>query len=181
VSSNRKRALWVGGICLVGVGLLVVVALIFLPPKLVPDGFLNASDRARLSGEQTVRSTILQLVAGLVVVVGLIYTAVQVGITRETHYTDRYTKAIDQLGHEKAIVRVGGIFALERLALNSNDDGPTVINVLAGYLRTTTPRPPQPPVPPVRTAKPQLRPDIQTALNVLIGLENRFSPVTDGD
>ncbi|HEV7483838.1 MAG TPA: hypothetical protein VGO13_12150 [Solirubrobacterales bacterium] len=179
MSSNRKRALWVGALALFLVAALAVAALLWLPPKFVPDGILSVSDRARLNGEGAVRSTILQLVAGLVVLVGLLYTSLQVGITRETHYTDRYTKAIDQLGHEKAIVRVGGIFALERLALNSSDDGPTVINVLSGYLRTTAPRPLQPPVAPVRTAKLQLSPDIQTALDVLIALENRFTPVSD--
>ncbi|MGH3218423.1 MAG: hypothetical protein ACRDPY_06785 [Streptosporangiaceae bacterium] len=33
--------------------------------------------------------------------------------------TDRYTKAIEQLGHDKLDVRIGGIYALERIARDS--------------------------------------------------------------
>jgi hypothetical protein len=148
---------------------LIVCALVLVPPTVVPDGSLDVSDRARLLGEGSVRATILQLVAGLFVVLGIAYTAVQVRISRETHYTDRYTKAIDQLGHCKPIVRVGGIVALRRLASNSVEDRPMVIDVLIGYLRTQAPRP-DTDSPPTSQAGPPLAPDIQTALTVLIGL-----------
>ena len=36
--------------------------------------------------------------------------------------TDRYTKAIEQLGSDKLDVRIGGIYALERIALDSDKD-----------------------------------------------------------
>jgi hypothetical protein len=157
---------------LVGWGLALAVllglALLLLPPQLVPDGALGDSDQARLMAEGGFRSTILQLIGGLVVVLGLIYTASQVGISRETHYTDRYTKAVDQLGHEKAIVRIGGIYALKRLALNSEIDRPMVLDVLHGYLRTSVPRPAGAGVPAPSTEVPRLKPDIQTALSVLV-------------
>lgn len=35
-------------------------------------------------------------------------------LTRQGQVTDRYTKAIDQLGADKLDVRIGGIYALER-------------------------------------------------------------------
>lgn len=148
---------------------LLVLALVAIPPSAAPDGPLLAGDRARLIAEASVRSTILQFVAGFFVVLGIAYTAIQVRISRETHYTDRYTKAIDQLGHEKPIVRVGGIVALRRLASNSIEDRPMVIDVLTGYLRTQSPRP-DAVAPPTSKAGPPLAPDIQTALTVLIGL-----------
>jgi hypothetical protein len=165
---TRKQVVW-GAVLVVVLVALLVAALVFGPPWFVPDGNLGASDRARLVAEGSLRTTILQLVAGVVVVLGLAYTALQVGISRETHYTDRYTKAIDQLGHEKAIVRVGGIHALKRLASNSTADRPMVMDVLGGYLRTESPAPTAS-KPPPSTAKAKLAPDIQTALTVLIGL-----------
>jgi len=49
--------------------------------------------------------------------------------------TDRYTKAIEQLGSDKRDVRIGGIYALERVARDSPRDHPTVIEVLAAFIR----------------------------------------------
>jgi hypothetical protein len=169
VTTTWQRAL---GACALVAGLvaLLVCALVLVPPTVVPDGTLDVSDRARLIAEGSARSTILQLIAGLFVVLGIAYTAVQVRISRETHYTDRYTKAIDQLGHAKPIVRVGGIVALRRLAANSSEDRPMVVDVLVGYLRTQAPRPDVPDLPPTTKPGPPLAPDVQTALTVLIGL-----------
>ncbi|WP_410659484.1 pentapeptide repeat-containing protein [Amycolatopsis sp. lyj-112] len=51
--------------------------------------------------------------------------------------TDLYSKAIDQLGSEKASVRLGGLYALERLAQNNPDFQlrRTVVNMICAYLR----------------------------------------------
>ena len=49
--------------------------------------------------------------------------------------TDRYTKAIEQLGSDKLDVRIGGIYALERIARDSPRDHPTVMEVLSAFIR----------------------------------------------
>ena len=49
--------------------------------------------------------------------------------------TDRYTKAIEQLGSNKLDVRIGGIYALERVARDSARDHPTVMEVLSAFIR----------------------------------------------
>ena len=50
--------------------------------------------------------------------------------------TDRYTKAIDQLGPDKGLdVRIGGIYALERIARDSPRDHPTIMEVLGAFIR----------------------------------------------
>jgi hypothetical protein len=49
--------------------------------------------------------------------------------------TDRYTKAIEQLGSGKLDVRIGGIYALERIAHDSPRDHPAVLEVLAAFVR----------------------------------------------
>lgn len=54
---------------------------------------------------------------------------------RERRITDLYTKAVEQLGSEKAPVRLGGLYALERLALGNPDHRQTVTNVICAYLR----------------------------------------------
>jgi S-DNA-T family DNA segregation ATPase FtsK/SpoIIIE len=53
----------------------------------------------------------------------------------ERRVTELYTKAVDQLGADKAPVRLGGLYALERLAQDNLEHRQTVVNVLCAYLR----------------------------------------------
>ena len=81
--------------------------------------------------------------------------------------TDRYSKAIEQLGSEKLDVRIGGIYALERVARDSPRDHPTIMEVLAAFIREHS-REQWPPAkdgaePPKRTT----RPDVQAAATVI--------------
>ncbi|MFI6485296.1 pentapeptide repeat-containing protein [Nonomuraea sp. NPDC050663] len=49
--------------------------------------------------------------------------------------TDRYTKAIEQLGSDKSVeVRTGGIYALARIARDSPVDAGAIVDVLAAFL-----------------------------------------------
>lgn len=65
----------------------------------------------------------------------------QTQINRENHYTDLFTKAVEQLGAtsqdgEPAIeMRIGAIFALERLAKDSERDYDPIIETFAAYIR----------------------------------------------
>jgi Pentapeptide repeats (9 copies) len=53
----------------------------------------------------------------------------------ERRITDLYTAAVEQLGSEKAAVRLGGLYALERLAQNVPAQRQTIVNVICAYLR----------------------------------------------
>ncbi|MFD4672274.1 pentapeptide repeat-containing protein [Lentzea sp. NPDC058450] len=53
----------------------------------------------------------------------------------ERRVTDLYTKSVELLGSENASVRLGGMYALERLAQNVPDQRQTIVNVLCAYLR----------------------------------------------
>lgn len=93
-----------------------------------------------------------------------------VELTEQGQVTDRYTKAIDQLGNDKLDVRIGGIYALERIARDSPRDHPTVMEVLAAFIRDHSHEPRPTPAtgepgtdPPARP----LRPDIQAAITVI--------------
>lgn len=49
--------------------------------------------------------------------------------------TDMYGKAADQLGADKAPVRLAGLYALERLAQEHPLQRQTIVNLLCAYLR----------------------------------------------
>jgi hypothetical protein len=115
------------------------------------------------------RGRLLTLGAGLFAAGALAYTARTFGLSCEGQVTDRYAKAIEQLGSDKLDVRIGGIYALERVARDSARDHPTVMEVLTAFVRehsreqwplpehgTTDPAPP-----------PERRPDVQAALTVI--------------
>ncbi|MBV8540158.1 MAG: pentapeptide repeat-containing protein [Pseudonocardiales bacterium] len=53
----------------------------------------------------------------------------------ERRITELYTKAADQLGSDKAPVRLAGLYALERLAQNTPEQRQTIVDVLCAYLR----------------------------------------------
>jgi hypothetical protein len=87
------------------------------------------------------RATLLQSLVGLLALFGAISALRQIRVTREGQITDRYTKAIDQLGNKDALaVRLGGLYALERIARDSVPDRATIAEVLCAYARTA-PRP----------------------------------------
>lgn len=68
---------------------------------------------------------------------------VQAKTAEQGHITDRFTKAIEQLGSEKMAVRLGAIYALERLSRDSQEDHWTIMEVLTAYVRDNAPWPPK--------------------------------------
>lgn len=79
---------------------------------------------------------------------------------------DRFTQAIDQLGKDNLELRLGGVYALERLAQGSEADYWPVMEILTTYVRERAPwkesRHPNEEPPAQRLAA-----DIQAALTVL--------------
>lgn len=53
----------------------------------------------------------------------------------ERRITDLYSKAADQLGSDKAAVRLAGLYSLERLAQDTPALRQTIVNLLCAYLR----------------------------------------------
>jgi uncharacterized protein YjbI with pentapeptide repeats len=59
-------------------------------------------------------------------------------VTERGHVTDRYSKAIEQLGNDSLDVRLGGIYALEQIARDSarvEEDQATIVEVLSAFIR----------------------------------------------
>lgn len=63
----------------------------------------------------------------------------------EKRVTELYTKAVDQLGSDKAPIRMAGLYALERVAQDNPAHRQTVVNVLCAYLRMPYRLPGDPP------------------------------------
>ncbi|MFG3287070.1 pentapeptide repeat-containing protein [Streptomyces sp. NPDC048111] len=157
--AGRRAAVGV----LAGVAGLVVLGAVFvvLPGVVVDHDLAGARVPApdRLKAVNDVRTTLLQVVGGLVVLSGAYATWRQLRVsqdglraTQEGYVTDRFSRAVDQLGSDKLDVRIGGLHALWRIAEQSARDREAIISIQAAYLRTHLPWPPAGPHAPAADA-----------------------------
>jgi uncharacterized protein YjbI with pentapeptide repeats len=176
--------------------LFVFLASILILPRLlyppIPASTLSGLDtrerlelqNQRLQLQNDARTVLLQALGGMLLLtgVGIGLSQVQADrrLSRERQLTEQFTSAIELLAHEALDARLGGIFALERIARDSPRDRLTVSEVLSAYVRGRSPlttedsaRPHTEPLlesetdirqlPPLRSRLP----DVQTALTVL--------------
>ena len=186
---KSRTARWLAG----GIAAAAVLAPAFVWALFVPlADWLARHDVGSATGAlhetalDNARGRLLTLGAGLVAVAALVFTALNFSLLRRnseqadqwqrrTHelteqgqVTDRYAKAVEQLGSDKPDVRIGGIYALERIARDSARDHPTVMEVLTAFVREHSreqwplPERDTDPAPPRKT-----RPDVQAAAWVI--------------
>jgi hypothetical protein len=115
------------------VGLSVVVLLLWWAPSALYKTVGN--EPARVGAEASTRTGLIAGLAGLGALASLVIATRTYRLTQQGQITDRYTKAIEQLGNDKLDVRLGGIYALERIAVDSKRDHPTVVEVLGASIR----------------------------------------------
>jgi Pentapeptide repeats (8 copies) len=116
----------------------------------------------------------------------------QLAVAGQEQATERFARALDQLGSEQLDVRLGGIYGLERIAARGAELAPDgeagsggtrgaeppefvawwpsqdrvqVFEVLSAYVRTTSRRPPL--GPPTGSTLASRQPDVQAAVTVL--------------
>jgi hypothetical protein len=113
----------------------------------------------RIDLESKSRQTLVQLVGGAALLGGLYFTAQTLRTSQETlrvnqktlettqqgQITERFTKAIEQLGSDKRALRLGGLYALERIARDSEADHWPVMEVLTALVREQAPAKTMPP------------------------------------
>jgi uncharacterized protein YjbI with pentapeptide repeats len=126
------------------------------------------------AAREAVRTQLLTLGAGVFAAGALIFTARNFTLSRRTYdlaeqgqVTDRYTKAIEQVGSGQLDVRIGGIYALERIARDSARDHPAVMEVLAAFVRDHSREQSPLPEPGAGSPERETRPDVQAAITVI--------------
>lgn len=156
-----------------------------IAPSLYPEDSTRYADDAarvqanngRLQAIATTRAAMVAALAGLAAFGALLVNAINVrvglrtlALEREGHVTDRYSKAVEQLGNEESIAnRLGGIYALERIAEDSDRDHRIVVMVLSAFVREQTRD--KRGTEPDEAARPAT--DVQAGLSVLARLPNR--------
>jgi len=131
-------------LALVAASLAILVLWMGLKRHLAPSNFSERKDFLQL---------LAQIVGGAALVIGLFFTwwnlrttqkattdslenaQRTLAVSQEGQITERFTRAIEQLGNEKVEIRLGGIYALERIAKDSEKDYWTIIEVLSAFVR----------------------------------------------
>ncbi len=154
---SRDRAhvaVLVGWLAVAALLYIAIRALIVIPRWQVDEliGITISGDQVKaFELENEARKTLTQIIGGGfgLVLLFLTWRRVRandrnVHVIEQGHITDRYTKAIEQLGKVEdgkpnIEVRLGGIYALERLAFDSPRDHWTIMEVLSAYVRRNAP------------------------------------------
>ncbi|HEY5985152.1 MAG TPA: pentapeptide repeat-containing protein [Streptosporangiaceae bacterium] len=134
-SSLPRRSLVLAGTVALGLAFAIGLPDLLLRLDIGSHGvrLLAPADRARAVND--IRATLLQGLAGGVLLAGAYFTWRQLQVSREGQITERYTRGVEQLGSDNRGVRVGGIYALERIAKDSAADRSTVTEVLTAFVR----------------------------------------------
>ncbi len=127
-------------------GIVLVLSLIWLIPTLEVNPYKDdLSPKDRIQAINDTRRTWAQ-VFGIFGGIALLYlTWRRIEISQEGQITERFTRAIDQLGGvnkkgKKVLeIRLGGIYALERIARDSKKDHWTIMEILTTYVRENSP------------------------------------------
>jgi hypothetical protein len=135
----------IGCAALVGVAALFAWAFYSLPHELIHRGSgasaLNQKDL--LAAQSAVRTSAIQALGGLAVILGAFLTAraavATIRQTREGQLTDRFSAATTHLASKELIEILGGAHELARVARQSRLDHWPVMEVLTAYLRVNHP------------------------------------------
>jgi hypothetical protein len=165
-------------VTLLVIGGISAVVLIVWVPKLQIFFVRFSSPVDRFAAENEARRTVATIVAGLAIFISFYTAQQQLGLQQQGQFTDRYTKAIDEMaasdnnGTPKLAVRLGGIYALEQIMNSSEQHHFSILEVLCLYIRENSLQ---------STLKPKNGPraDVRVALTVL-GRRNRGLEVAGG-
>lgn len=113
---------------------LTVVAVRWAPEWLASDSIADDGPRAEEIGR--VRTATLAMLAGAVATAGAIFTGLAWVLNRKGQINERFSRAIDQLGHAETDVRVGAIYTLEGVARDSPKiHHRPIVEILTAYVR----------------------------------------------
>lgn len=119
----------------------------------------DARSRQELINES--RKTLAQIMGGMILLttglLGAYFTLRQLATTQSGQITDRFSKAVDHLASATLPTKLGGLYALERVARDSPSDHWTVMQLLTSYVRS---------VAKARTSK-DVPEELQVALNII--------------
>ncbi|WP_207212059.1 pentapeptide repeat-containing protein [Promicromonospora panici] len=162
----------IGVIAMLGALLLVLGPLTWL---IAGDTVRQLSGAERAAALNDVRQTMVTAMGGGAALVAIGFTARTYYLSRRGQVTDRFGKAVAQLASGEPEERLGGLYALEQVMVESPRDHAAVVAILCAFVRRRTLLPPderhEPMTPldrgPLRNSDGEPDFDIDTAMTIL--------------
>lgn len=133
-SIDQSFAKWIGPVGFV-LGIIFAVT-IGIPTGIdIYQNWQNLDPKDRSQAGITLIQTVATIIGGIAIFWNIVLSRRQLAASKEQNITERFSVAVEQLGHEQTAVRIGGIYSLERIAQDSPRDYWTVMEILAAFIR----------------------------------------------
>ena len=130
--------------CIICIFVIVTAAILLIAlPHCQVSGINNVTEK--VTQENQSRATLAQILGGIAVGIGIYFAWGNLTTAREGQITERFTRAVNQLGaidqsgNPSIEIRLGGIYALERIANESDKDYWPIMEILTAYVRKNSP------------------------------------------
>lgn len=136
-------------VAVIAIAAVLILLAICLVPGWVTRG-KQLTENERLTIENDIRKTVAEVVGGLAVIGGFVFTWQTVAATwgalelrRQEQTDERFTNAVGQLKEPSEAVQVGAVYGLARVAATSEPHRTMVAEVLTTFVHTGTQRRPK--------------------------------------
>jgi len=144
---------WPLGVLIVAAAIYVLIYVPKMQVPICPPDQTGLPPKVCFDIENEARKTLAYILGGVLAIIGItlahrriraLERQVQIGqeqlqVAQEGQITERFTRTIEQLGSDRIEVRLGGIYALERIANDSDKDYWTIIETFTAYVRERAP------------------------------------------
>lgn len=124
---------------LIILGFVSVAIVLLWYPQFQVSKFEITNPKDLADAENSYRATLAQIFGGFALLLGLYFTWGNLVTAKEGQITERFTRAIEQFGNEKMEIKLGGIYALGRIAKESKKDYWPIMKILTAYVREKSP------------------------------------------
>lgn len=145
---------------------IIAFLVIWKIPIIQTQDIIPPSGKTKFELENDARKTLVQTLGGLFFFVTTFFTwknfqtaESNYQLTEDKQVTERFSKSIEMLGSEKIEVRLGGIYSLERISGDSDEDYEPIMKVITAFIRSKSDHSVHP--------NTRLASDIQAALEVI--------------
>jgi hypothetical protein len=136
-----RHAVWAIAVAAVAIAGLVLTIKLFIDVWRWRRQAVEIRDvKDRISTENEIAKNLLQAFGGAFLLAGLYFTWKNLYVAQEGQLTDRFNQAVEHLGSDKLEIRLGGIYAMARIARDSEKDYWAVVQVFSAYIREVSHR-----------------------------------------
>jgi Pentapeptide repeats (8 copies) len=135
---SRRLGARIAAAVLIAAAVALIVTLAIRIPVWVRATESIADPKERITLQNELIKTAAQVLGGIFLVSGVYFTWQNLLLTRDGQITDRFNQAVEHVGSDRLEIRLGGVYALARIARSSERDHWPAMQVLCARLRAAT-------------------------------------------